>query len=324
MTISASVRAQELLDRARRAAVAISLRVAPSEPQRLFGLTIAIGGICGIVAVAFHEAIQLAQELGIARAVGSTSEWAMLAVALLPALGGLLVGLFLQYVAPNAAGSGIPQIKVAYAIDTKGARLRDAIGKFVACTVQIGSGASLGREGPTVQICASIAVSLGRWLALSPASLRRLIPVGAAAGIAAAFNAPIAAVTFTIEEIVGTLDQTVLSGVVVAAALAAVVEHSMLGESPILGAPQGAGLHHASSLPFFACSAISSSSRGLARSERIASRRRSSLRSAVWRPVSSRCSRSSRWVRAGSPEAATRCCPPLSAGRCRCTCWRSC
>src|SRR4029079_3505141 len=101
--------------------------------------------------------------------------------------------------------------------------------KFLVCTLQIGSGASLGREGPTVQICTAVATGLGRWLALSPANLRRLIPVGAAPGIAAAFNAPIAAVTFTIEEIVGGLDHTVLSGVVAAAALAAVVEHSVLG-----------------------------------------------------------------------------------------------
>ncbi|MCA9604555.1 MAG: chloride channel protein, partial [Myxococcales bacterium] len=72
------------------------------------------------------------------------------------------------------------------------------------------------------------------------------------AGIAAAFNAPIAAVTFTIEEIVGGLDQTVLSGVVVAAALAAVVEHSVLGANPIFSAPENAGLHHPTSLPFYA------------------------------------------------------------------------
>ena len=79
-----------------------------------------------------------------------------------------------------------------------------------------------------------------------------LLPVGAAAGIAAAFNAPIAAVTFTIEEIVGKLDQTLLSGVIVAAALAAVVERSVLGENPVFSIPQGYGLDHASSLVFYA------------------------------------------------------------------------
>jgi CIC family chloride channel protein len=245
-------RAQAAIDRVRSLAVAATLRLAPSEPQRIFGLTIVLGVACGLVAVAFHEAIRGAQALVIDRTLeGTWSQW-IPALLLAPTIGGLIAGAFLRWVMPTAAGSGIPQVKTAYALDTSGARFRDAVGKFVICVVQLGSGASLGREGPTVQICAGIATSLSRWLALSPANLRRLIPVGAAAGVAAAFNAPIAAVTFTIEEIVGTLDQTVLSGVVIAAALAAVVEHSILGENPILHAPLGAGLHHASSLPFYA------------------------------------------------------------------------
>jgi CIC family chloride channel protein len=118
--------------------------------------------------------------------------------------------------------------------------------------LQVGSGASLGREGPTVQICAGAASALGRVTALPAHNLRRLLPVGVAAGIAAAFNAPIAAVTFTIEEIVGSLDHTVLSGVVVAAALAAVIERSVLGVHPIIEVRQPYGLDHASSLVLFA------------------------------------------------------------------------
>src|SRR6202034_2804756 len=105
---------------------------------------------------------------------------------------------------------GVPQVKIAFAVKGGRIRLRDAFGKFVVGALQIGSGASLGREGPTVQICAGIASLLGRLAGVSPKSLRRLIPVGAAAGIAAAFNAPIAAVTFTIEEVVGNLDKSVL------------------------------------------------------------------------------------------------------------------
>src|SRR5882672_8679735 len=152
----------------------------------------------------------------------------------------------------NARGSGIPQVKVAFATGGGRLRLRDSIGKFLIGALQIGSGSSLGREGPTVQICAGIASRLGRWAGVSPTSLRRLLPVGAAAGIAAAFNAPIAAVTFTIEEVVGNLDQTVLSGVIVAAAFAAVIERSVLGTHPVFSIPQTYGLHHASSLLVYA------------------------------------------------------------------------
>jgi chloride channel protein, CIC family len=153
---------------------------------------------------------------------------------------------------PGARGSGVPQVKVAYASKALTLRLRDAIGKFVVGALQIGTGSSLGREGPTVQICAGVAKGMGKLLGVSAANLKLLLPVGAAAGIAAAFNAPIAAVTFTIEEIVGNLDQTLLSGIVVAAALAAAVERSVLGESPVFAIPSGEALDHASSLVVYA------------------------------------------------------------------------
>ncbi len=109
-------------------------------------------------------------------------------------------------------------------------------------------------EGPTVQICAGVSSFLARMARLSPENCRRMTSVGMAAGIAAAFNAPIAAVTFTLEELIGSLDQTMLSGVIVAAALAAVVEHSILGSNPIFHVPrlQTTTLANASSLVWYA------------------------------------------------------------------------
>lgn len=229
------------------------LRLLPSERQRVFALTILIGVLCGLAAVAFHLSIKLAESYLIRRAVSAQGHSWLWWTILTPTLGGLLSGALLQYVVPDARGSGIPQVKVAYAV--RGGKLsfiHSAVGKFLIGTLQIGSGASLGREGPTVQICAGIASLMGRAAALSRDNLRRLLPVGAAAGIAAAFNAPIAAVTFTVEEVVGDLDQTVLSGVIVAAALAAAIERSVLGEHPVFEVPPGYGLHHASSLLFYA------------------------------------------------------------------------
>jgi CIC family chloride channel protein len=164
----------------------------------------------------------------------------------------LLAGVLLSYVFPDARGSGIPQVKTAYAFHDGHLPLRQAVGKFMVGVLQIGSGASLGREGPTVQICASISSSVGRFAALSRENMRRLVPVGAAAGIAAAFNAPLAAVTFTMEEVVGDLDETILAGVVVAAAVAAAIERSILGQHPVLEVPSGYGLNHAEELLFFA------------------------------------------------------------------------
>ena len=228
------------------------IRFAPNEAQRLFLLTILIGIVCGLAAVAFHVSITLASHALIDRAMSAPGRsWIGWTVAT-PTLGALACGLLLQYVVPNARGSGIPQVKVAFAVGSGRLRLRDAVGKFLVGALQIGSGSSLGREGPTVQICAGVASFLGRITGVSPKAMRRLIPVGTAAGIAAAFNAPIAAVTFTIEEIVGNLDQAVLSGVIIAAALAAVIERSVLGEHPIFDIPQPYGLHHASSLAIYA------------------------------------------------------------------------
>lgn len=229
-----------------------SLRLVPSESQRVFVLTLIVGAICGLAAVAFHLAIISAEGFLINSALGAPgSSWIFWTI-LTPTLGGLLSGILLFYVVPGARGSGIPQVKVAYAVKDGRLPFRDALGKFFVGALQIGSGASLGREGPTVHICAGIVSAFGRMFALSRQNSKRLLPVGVAAGIAAAFNAPIAAVTFTIEEIVGDLDQTVLSGVIVAAAIAAAIERSILGEHPVFTVAGNYGLHDASSLVFYA------------------------------------------------------------------------
>lgn len=226
--------------------------IALSEGQRLFALTLVIGVVCGFVAVAFHLSIEWAERLLIERALSAPGRASWVWTVVTPTLGGLVSGALIQHVAPNTRGSGIPQVKAAFALHDHPLRLRDSIGKFLLGSLQIGSGASLGREGPTVQICAGAARALGRAARVSPRSLRRLLPVGAAAGIAAAFNAPIAAVTFTVEEIVGDLDRSVLSGAIVAAALAAVIERSVLGDDAVLRVPRGYHLAHTSSLLTFA------------------------------------------------------------------------
>lgn len=230
----------------------VEIRLAPTEAQRLFLLTMAIGAACGLAAVAFHLSIDFFEshliEPALRRAGTSFIPWTIAT----PLAGGLVCGALLEYVVPNARGSGIPQVKVAFASSPPVVPMRDALGKFFVGSLQIGSGASLGREGPTVQICAGIASWLGGLVGVSALTRRRLLPVGVAAGIAAAFNAPIAAVTFTIEEVVGSLDQAVLSGVIVAAALAAVIERSLLGENPVFDVPSTYGLRHASSLLLYA------------------------------------------------------------------------
>jgi CIC family chloride channel protein len=209
------------------------VRRMPNERQRLLAFTILAGGLCGLAAVAFHLSIGWGEALMIDRANAAPGQSWIWWTILTPALGGLAAGMALYYFVPGAAGSGIPQVKAAYALRSGLVPFKDAAGKFILCAVQIGSGASLGLEGPTVQVCAGVSSLLARLARLSPKNTRRMASVGMAAGIAAAFNAPIAAVTFTLEELIGDLDQTMLSGVIVAAALAAVVEHSILGTNPV-------------------------------------------------------------------------------------------
>ena len=224
----------------------------PSERQRLPVITIVAGGLCGAVAVAFHLSVGRLQSLLIEPATAAPGHlWIWLTI-LTPAIGGLVAGLGLYYLVPAAAGSGIPQVKVAYMTRSGFVSVKETVGKFVLCVLQLGSGASLGVEGPTVHICAGVSSLLARITRLSPGNARRLTAVGMAAGIAAAFNAPIAAVTFTLEELIGTVDQAMLSVAIVAAALAAVVENNVLGSRPIFHVPRPFTFDKPSSLLWYA------------------------------------------------------------------------
>ncbi len=229
-------------------------RRVPNERQRLLAITIVAGGVCGLAAVAFHVSAAHLYALLIDRASAAPGHAWIWWMILTPAAGGLVAGLGLTYWVPAAAGSGIPQVKTAYTFRDGAITMKEAAGKFVLCALQLGSGASLGVEGPTVQICAGVSSFLARMARLSPTNQKRMTSVGMAAGIAAAFNAPIAAVTFTLEELIGSLDQTMLSGVIVAAALAGVVEHSILGSNPVFFVPrlQSYTLAKSSSLVWYA------------------------------------------------------------------------
>lgn len=212
-------------------------RIPLREHQKIYVLTLLIGALCGLAAVLFHLLLDFFQE-HIIYSVASLSGWFRVPLLILiPALGGLIAGAGLYFYAPEARGSGIPQVKTAFYIDGGRIPARVITGKMLLAAFNIGTGASLGREGPTVQICAAIASLLGRIFAVSRRNLQSLVPIGAAAGLAAAFNTPIAAVTFTLEEILGDSAGKPLGSIVVAAVIAAVIERSLLGEHPLFVVP---------------------------------------------------------------------------------------
>ena len=123
--------------------------------------------------------------------------------------------------------------------------LRTVLGKFFCTSATLASGIPLGREGPSVQVGAGIGSVLGRFLGLQPQQIRKLIPVGAAAAIAAAFNTPMAAVVFALEEIVGDMNAPVMGAVVMASATAWAVLRMLLGNHPLFKVPQYQLVHPA-------------------------------------------------------------------------------
>jgi CIC family chloride channel protein len=204
----------------------------------LFTLTVVVGCLSGLAAVGFHQSIDLLNDRLLEPILARPLTTRLIVVPLLLVGVGLLVGVLLDRLVPFARGSGIPEVKTAYVFGP-GAQLslRTVVGKFVLGAISIGSGFSLGREGPTVQICAAIGAAIGKVTRRPARITKALISVGAAAGIAAAFNTPIAAITFAMEEIIGNLNQRLVGAIVVASVAAAVVERAMLGGRPSLLVP---------------------------------------------------------------------------------------
>lgn len=210
------------------------MRARLDEGQRFLILCIVCGVCCGFVAVGFHLAIHLLFETLWSRASGiggASFYWIMISA---PALAGLLVGLSIKFFAPSAAGSGIPQTRAAYYNEGGKIPLMAAVWRFLLGTLYIGLGNSLGREGPTAHMSSAIASSLGRWAFRDGRRSRAMVPVGMAAGVAAAFNAPLAAITFVFEELLDNFSMRALGGIVVAVVIAAAISRGLLGDDPIL------------------------------------------------------------------------------------------
>jgi len=206
-------------------------RLDHQENTVILVLTLIIGAVVGAVVVAF---ILLTENLGARMYPASGAAWRRIFI---PIAGSLSTGYFLYRYFPNARGSGIPQAKTALFIRDGFISLRTVIGKFSMCSITLASGLALGREGPSVQVGAGIASVLGRRLGLSPASVKSLVPVGAAAALAAAFNTPIAAVLFTLEEVMGDMHAPVLGSIVLSSATSWMVLHLLLGDEPLFHVP---------------------------------------------------------------------------------------
>ncbi len=203
------------------------------EEQFFLLLAVLIGIAAGLSVVCFRLCIDFLR----LKLLGSGLQPSVPRVFLAPMLTGLVIAFLVIRFFPRARGSGVNQTKAALYIYDGYIPVVTVIGKFITSALAIGSGQSLGPEDPALQIGAGLASALGRRLKLSREKLRLIAPVGAAAGLAAAFNAPITAVLFVIEEVIGRWTAGILGAVVLAAISSAVVERWFLGDEPLFHVP---------------------------------------------------------------------------------------
>ncbi len=224
----------------------LAIQIRHREDQLFMFLTLVIGAVVGLTIVAF---ILLTENLGSRMyPVGTELQFRRL---LIPVIGSLVTGFLLYRFFPDARGSGIPQTKVALAVHGGRITLRSVLGKFWLSAGSLASGVALGREGPSVMVGSGIASVMGRALGLKRDKIEALVPVGASAALAAAFNTPIAAVLFSLEEVMGNLHAPLLGSVVLSSATAWIVLNLMLGAEALFSVPDYE-LVHFSELGFYA------------------------------------------------------------------------
>ncbi|MHC4778467.1 MAG: chloride channel protein, partial [Planctomycetota bacterium] len=200
-----------------------------SENTYLIILAVAVGVLGGFGAIGFRLLIDGLQTLAIGEKgilfLDTLGELPWYYLLLLPAAGGLLIGPLVHFLAPEAKGHGVPEVMEAVALH--GGRIRPRVVgvKSLASALCISTGGSIGREGPIVQIGSAIGSTLGQILKLRPDRIRILVGCGAAAGIAATFNAPVAGVLFAIELILGNYAITTLTPLIISSVGATVICH---------------------------------------------------------------------------------------------------
>ena len=209
------------------------------ERQRLLPWALALGVLSGLMAVAFHMALDKAESLrgwliGLAHEQGTPAVAALLTVT---GAGVFMAGWLVARFAPEASGSGIPHLKSVIYGYRSFAWARTLIVKFISGVIGIGAGMALGREGPTVQMGGSLGSLLGRGYTQSPEKQRLLIAAGGGAGLAAAFNAPLSGMMFVLEELQGRFASLEFFATAVACLAADVVCRALLGDYPVFRLP---------------------------------------------------------------------------------------
>ena len=211
--------------------------LAPREGLVLLIMAVVVGVTTGLAAVLFIRLIAFIQFFFFGGAEKIIPALGRLWLILIPVLGGLLVGPIITRFAVEAKGHGVPEVMQALILRGGRIRPRVALAKIISSALCIGTGGSAGREGPIVQVGSALGSSVGQWLNLSDERIKNLVACGAAAGIAATFNAPIAGVVFAIEVLLSKLQVAVFGNIVISAVAASIVSQIFLGARPAFEIP---------------------------------------------------------------------------------------
>lgn len=233
------------------------VRLGRNEHLALILLGIVIGIVVGLFAVAFTHLISVVRDFtflpsegaGFAETIGGVP-WYW--IVLTPALGGLVVGPIVYIFAKEARGHGVPEVMEAMILRGGRIRPRVVLAKVIASALTIGSGGSVGREGPMIQVGSAVGSVGGQWLGLTERRIRTLLAAGAAAGIAATFNAPIAGVLFAVEIILGEMEIRSFSPIIIASVIATVMSHQFFADVPIFQVKASFRFESAWELPIYA------------------------------------------------------------------------
>ncbi|MEO5366678.1 MAG: chloride channel protein [Magnetococcus sp. WYHC-3] len=212
-----------------------------NEHITLSVIAVFIGVFVGYGAIFFRTLIEFFQLLfmgsGSENVVAVVADFPWWMIMLLPVIGGAVVGPLLHFVFPGSRGHGVPEVMAAVALEGGRLNLKHGLGKMLACSISIGSGGSVGREGPVVHLGATIASWFGSRLHMSTRHMRTMVGCGAAAGIAASFNAPIAGVMFALEVILADYGLATFSPIVLSSVISTVIARMHLGDFPAFVVP---------------------------------------------------------------------------------------
>ncbi len=208
------------------------------ESLTIFLTALLVGTGAGLGAVVFRRLIDFFQEAFFGRLSALISDIAPYHLLIIPALGGLIFGPLIYKFAREAKGHGVPEVMEAVALRGGRIRPRVALVKSLASALCIATGGSVGREGPIAQIGSAIGSTVGQYFNLSDERVKNLVACGAAGGIAATFNAPIAGAIFALEIILGQLHAVYFGAVVISAVTADVIAHYFEGDLRAFSVPE--------------------------------------------------------------------------------------